>query len=100
LLRNIKQPFVFDSLILRLSTIKYSELLDISDEPGKIEFKNPALKTGTISNRPEIINQQKNLKINGSAKIFGQANINARFNFDLASKNNKHKFEPESCELV
>ncbi|QGY42337.1 hypothetical protein GM418_01300 [Maribellus comscasis] len=90
LLRNIKQQFVFDSLILKPSTIKYSELMDISDEPGTIKFENLKLRTGKISNQPQIITQQKNLEIVASTKIFEQAEINARFIFDLTSNKYKH----------
>lgn len=90
LLKNIRQPFVFDSLILRPSTIQYSELTDISDEPAEIEFTNLWLKSGKISNLPEIIRLQKPLEINAAAKIFKQATISARFLFELNSNNYQH----------
>ncbi len=99
LLLSIKQPFIFDSLILKPSSIKYSELMDISDEPGMIDFKNFTLKTNKISNQPEIINQQKNLKINASAEVFGQADIKAQFNFDLASEHYFHTVSGSISEM-
>ncbi len=99
LLMNIKQAFIFDSLILRPSTIRYNELMDISDEPGTIEFKNLTLKTGVISNQQKIIARQKKLDINASAILFDQTKINARFSFDLTSKNYAHTLSGSIGEI-
>ncbi len=90
LLRNIKQPFVFETLELAPSSITYSELMDISDEPGTINFRDMAFKTGKISNMPQVINNEKHLNIDASAIIFGQAEIKAQFDFDLSSPNYAH----------
>ncbi len=90
LLKNISQPFVFDSLVLAPSNILYSELLDASDQPGTISFNRLALKTGRISNIPEIIGSQKYLEIDASAHINQNAPVSARLTFDLASANYAH----------
>lgn len=90
LLKNISQPFVFDSLVLAPSEITYSELTDISGDPGVITFNRLALKTGRISNIPEIIGSQKYLEIDASAHINQNAPVSARLTFDLASANYAH----------
>ncbi len=93
LLKNIKQDFVFDSVILQPSTIKYSELLDISDDPGELEFKNLALKTGKISNREEELKRLKNFEIDAGAVIFDSGRISAQFRFDLSSADYLHSMK-------
>ena len=90
LIKEIKQPFIFDSIILVPSYIKYSELMDISDEPGFIEFNNLTINAGKISNIEEITKQFKNFKINASAQLFNKATLSTKFNFDLSDKNYAH----------
>lgn len=83
LLKQIKQPFIFDSLVLSPSQLRYSELSDISDEPGFIDFNNIQFKTSTITNIPDEIRKNGNLKINASAKLLNQALLKTDFDFDL-----------------
>ena len=90
LIKEIIQPFIFDSVILVPSRIKYSELMDISDEPGFIEFNNLTLKAGKISNIEKIIAQNKNFEINTTAQLFNRAPLSAKFNFDLTDNNYAH----------
>jgi hypothetical protein len=99
LLKTIKQPFVFDSFILEPTLLRYSELMDISDEPGTIEFKNLIVKTGKISNRQEEINRFKNVTVDAGATIFDSGNISASFNFDLTSKNQQHTVKGSISEM-
>lgn len=90
LLMEIKQPFVFDSVILSPSTIKYSELLDLSDEPGYIEFNDLVFCTGILSNIPEIIRHSPNLQLTASAKLFNQGTLSVHADFNLAKSNHSH----------
>lgn len=90
LLKELNQPFVFDSIILSPSAIKYSELLDFSDEPGFVEFNKLTLKTGKLSNIPEIIIQNPNFQINASTNIFNQGLLTIRANFDLTDSHYTH----------
>ena len=90
LLKNISQPFVFDSLVLAPSEITYSELTDIPGEPGSITFNRLTFHSGKISNIPEIIQSQKFLEINAAAQINQIAPVTARLTFDLASENYAH----------
>ncbi len=90
LIKKIKQPFVFDSLILAPSHIKYSELIGFSGSPGIIEFNDLQFHAGEISNIDSITNQYKNFKIVASAELLDQAQISATVNFDLTDKNYTH----------
>ncbi|MFW6257429.1 MAG: hypothetical protein ACOC11_01470, partial [Prolixibacteraceae bacterium] len=90
LLRQIGQPFIFDSVILQPSQLKYSELMTISDQPGYVTFNNLQFKAGKISNVADIIQQNKNLKIEASAELFNQAKLKATINFDMAAENFYH----------
>lgn len=90
LIHQISQPFVFDSVKLMPSQLKYSELMTISDKPGFVNFNNLQFKTGKISNIAEVIRQNKNLRINASAEIFDQAKLSTVINFDMTSKNFHH----------
>lgn len=90
LIKEIKQPFVFDSVALLPSYIKYSELLDISDEPGFIEFNDIALQAGKISNLDSVTRHNPNFRIQASAKLFNQGVTTATVSFDLTDKNYTH----------
>ncbi len=83
LLRDIKQSFVFDSVILMPSSIKYNELLDLTDEPGFVEFTNLSFNTGRISNIPEAIAQNPSLKIDASANLYNRGLLSVNFIFNL-----------------
>jgi hypothetical protein len=90
LLLSIKQPFVFDSLILAPSKLNYSELNEISDEPGMISFDQLEIKTSVITNIDNILNRNPKLTIWASSKIMNQSLLTTTFNFDLTSKNYAH----------
>lgn len=90
LIRNIKQPFVFDSVVLAPSYLKYSELTGITDSPGFVEFNNLSFKAGKISNIYSLVKQFKHFKIDASAELYDQSVLSARFNFDLTSDNYYH----------
>ena len=90
LIREINQPFVFDSVILEPSYLKYSELLTISEEPGFIEFYDLQFKAGQISNSKRIKQENDFFTLNATTKLFNQAKLSATFNFDLTDKNYYH----------
>lgn len=90
LLREIKQSFVFDSIILNPSVLKYNELLEISDEPGFIEFNDLIFKSGKVSNIPNLIKQNPSIKIDASAKLYNLGILNMLIHFDLSSSIYKH----------
>ena len=90
LLKNIKQQFVFDSVILKPSRVIYSELSDLSDERGSVSFNNLQLKAGTLSNMQNIISKAPYFKADASTDLMNQAKLSVNFNFDLSSKNYQH----------
>lgn len=93
LIKEIGQPFVFDSVILKPSTVKYSELLDLSDEPGYLTFNDLKLKTGKISNISKTVSQNPVLKINASANLMNLSLLSAKFEFDMLATDYAHTLE-------
>ena len=85
LIQNVKQPFIFDSVKLMPSTIRYSELMGISNQPGYIDFNHLTLTANTLSNIPEIIRQQKTFELTANAHLYGNAKLEAEFSFMLNS---------------
>ena len=90
LLSDIKQAFVFDSVILMPSTVKYSELLDLTDEPGFVSFTNLKFKTGRLSNIPELIKKNPMLELDASANLYNSGLLSIHFDFNLQPGNYKH----------
>lgn len=90
LIVEIDQPFIFDSVMLMPTTLKYSELNDITDTPGYLTFNGLQLKTGKFSNIVSVQKQNPKLKIDASSKIMNAALIKAEIEFDLTDRNYKH----------
>ena len=90
LIKGIKQPFVFDSVCLMPSQIRYSELTAISDEPGVVEFKDLAFSGGKISNMKEVIRRNSFLTLEAQTEIYGKALLEAHFRFDMTSPDYLH----------
>lgn len=91
LLLNIKQPFVFDALILKPSTLIYSELMEFSDEPGQISFNQLHLKSSRITNIKKLLNENSQFTVWAGSHIMNQSLLSATFEFDLTDKNYSHK---------
>ncbi|WP_372947085.1 hypothetical protein [Mariniphaga sp.] len=89
-LKNISQDFVFDSVKLMPSYIKYSDLLSISDEPGVIEFYDLTFSGGRLSNSEKETGQNNIFELNAQAKLLNQSLLKANFRFDLTSPDYVH----------
>ena len=102
LLKSIKQPFVFDSVIIKPSDIIYTELSDITGERGSISFNNLKLRTGQLSNIENKILQKPRLQAIASANIMNSVKLIADFDFDLASENYFHTLtgSVEPCNMT
>ena len=90
LISSLPHPFVVDSVALQASELKYSELLEVSDEPASISFSQLQASFGQVSNMPKYTSQKPNLQFGASAIINNKALLDATFNFDLSSKNHQH----------
>jgi len=104
LLKQIKQPFIFDSLQLMSSQVKYSELLGIREEPGVVIFEDLTLRGNALSNIQNFIKKNNHVIINGSASLFDKSLLSACINFDLSSPDHAHtvkgSLEPMNLEPV
>ena len=90
LIRELDQKFVFDSVKLMPSNIRYSELTPISDEPGFIEFNRLILTGGRLTNIENIRRQSDPFRLNAKAQLYGQGLLSVQFSFNLADENNTH----------
>lgn len=102
LLKSIKQPFVFDSVIIQPSEIYYSELSDVTGEIGVIDIKNLVLRSGQLSNINANIEQYPDFKATASTLLLNKVKLDVRFNFDLSSDNYAHSVTGslEPCNMV
>ncbi|MBW6533625.1 MAG: hypothetical protein K0B11_01320 [Mariniphaga sp.] len=91
MMKNISQDFVFDSVKLMPSYLKYSELLSISDEPGFIEFYDLTFSGGRLSNSEKETGRNNIFELNAQAKLLNQSLLKANFSFDLASPDYAHR---------
>ncbi|HKJ78041.1 MAG TPA: hypothetical protein VKA10_00845, partial [Prolixibacteraceae bacterium] len=90
IIRSIKQPFVFDSVALMPTYLKYSELTPVAETPGFIGFYELQFTAGQLSNIKSEINRFKHFKINASTKFYNRAKLSANFDFDLLSTDYYH----------
>ncbi len=90
LLKNIKQPFVFDSVILQPSEIIYSELSDITEQHGSIGFYDLQLHGGQLSNIENKIEQRPHFKALAKTKVMNISELSVQFDFDLSSETYTH----------
>ncbi len=90
LIKELEQEFVFDSVRLLPSSIRYSELLGISEEPGFIEFNRLTLSGGTFSNIESINRQGGPLKVDAEAYLYDQARLWVQFTFNLTDADYLH----------
>ncbi len=90
LIKNIRQPFVFDSLQLLPSRIRYSELTSLSDQPGYVEFNDLAFSGSCLSNIEEIYRQHKYFTVDARTRLYNQSLLQARFRFDLTAPDYAH----------
>ncbi|MFW5773921.1 MAG: hypothetical protein ACOCWD_04490, partial [Tangfeifania sp.] len=90
LIKDIKQPFVFDSVCLMPSQIRYSELTAISDVPGVVEFKDLAFSGSKISNMQDVLRRNNFLTLDAQTEIYGKALLGAHFRFDMTSPDYFH----------
>lgn len=90
LIKDIKQPFVFDSVILMPSKIRYSERLSISDQPGFVIFNDLTFRAGPVSNMESFLKRNNSLVINARARLYDHSEISVRFSFDMTSPEYAH----------
>ena len=89
-IKKLNQPFVFDSVVLLNSRIKYSELLPIFDEPGTVEFTEFKLQGGRLTNIIEELNKNKIFHLNAEARLQNEGLLKAQFAFDMKSPDYEH----------
>jgi hypothetical protein len=98
LIKNMRQPFTFDSVLLMPSQIRYSELMGISDQPGFIEFNDVTLAGSALSNIEDEIRNNVHFNLNAKARLLNQAQLSVHFTFDLLCPDYSHsatgKLEP------
>lgn len=90
LIKELKQSFMFDSVLLMPSHIRYSELMGISDEPGYIEFNDLTFAGGALSNIGNEIKRNGHFNLNAKASLMNHAQLGVQFTFDLLCPDYSH----------
>lgn len=90
LLSAVKMPFIIDSVTLMPSSIKYSELLDATEDPVSITFTDLKARLGRVSNIYEIVNANPVLVANASARINRGGQLKATVTFNLNDADYTH----------
>ncbi len=90
LIKNLKQPFMFDSVLLMPSQIRYSELMGISDQPGFIEFNDVTFAGSALSNIEHEIRKNGHFHLNAKARLLNHAQLGVQFTFDLLCPDYSH----------
>ncbi len=90
LMKEISQDFVFDSVQLMPSFVKYSELLSISDEPGFISFDDLAFSGGRLTNMEEELSKSKTFELDARALLLNEGLLNVKFSFNLSDPGFSH----------
>jgi len=91
LLKELKQAFVFDSVIMQPSTLLYSELQDLTDQPGFIEFKQLSFRAGRLTNIPEVLSKNPFLQIKASCRLYDEGLLSINYTFNLQAGNYEHR---------
>ena len=81
LLKESQTPFVFDSVVATPALIRYSELSEQSSQPGYLDFLDLTIRAGKISNLPAWLSTNPTFTIAASARLMGEAPLQAEFRF-------------------
>ncbi|HOI50646.1 MAG TPA: hypothetical protein PK167_15130, partial [Prolixibacteraceae bacterium] len=81
LLKESQTPFEFDSVVATPGFIRYSELSEQSSQPGNLDFHDLTIRAGKISNRPAWLTTNPPFTVEASARLMGEALLQAEFRF-------------------
>ena len=76
-----------DTLVISDGKLRYGEQTDASDQPGVVFFDPLSLTVQNITNDSALIASNPDMQVYFHGKIMGEANLDARLDIDLASRN-------------
>ncbi len=85
MIKKLKFPFYFDSLLLVNSDISYAEQLENLADPGWIIFTHTNMSLTPFTNLPDIITTRPIANLSASAMLMGASQMNVRMDFDMSS---------------
>jgi len=97
MLRSISTSFYVDTLRVKDSYILFGEIAKGSDLPGEIFFDDVNIIVRELSNMPNKMTFPPTVKLNFKTKVMGNSDLNADFNFPLAT--NGFNFSGETGEI-
>jgi hypothetical protein len=87
LIHKIPIPVYIDTLNISDGKLRYGEQTDASDQPGVVFFDPLSLTVLNITNDSALIAANPVMQIDFNGKIMAEANLDARLDIDLASRN-------------
>ena len=89
LIKKVSVPFAVDSVNISNSSIFYNEIVSADKEPLKVLFTDVYLDIINVSNSPEMIKLNPDLKISGSTKFLDAGKLDLSVKVPLAEKEDK-----------
>ncbi len=89
LIKKVSIPFAVDSVNISKSRIFYNEIVSADKEPLKVLFTDVDLDIINVSNSPEMIKLNPDLKISGSTKFLDAGKLDLSVKVPLAEKEDK-----------
>jgi hypothetical protein len=81
---KIPLPVYLDSIVVRHADVTYQERVRWHDEPAEIRFSSLQATIAHISNMPERIETEPNLKVRASGLFMGKGELRAEIDIPLA----------------
>jgi len=89
LIKKIQVPFAVDSVIIKESRILYNEIVSADKEPLKVLFTDVDLDIINITNAPEMLAIDPELRISGITKFLDAGKLDLSLNVPLTAKEDK-----------
>lgn len=89
LLRKLNTELQVDTIHIKNANIRYFERHEHSDKPGVINFTSTNATCTNLTNKPELLAQNPQFKIEAQTRLMGKAPVNMTGNFDMTSKSDQ-----------
>ena len=93
LIREFKNPFFFDSVIVQSAYISYAEQLPEMPGPGQIYFSQLNAGIYPLSNMSHVLDTRPTASLHADALLMNQAKLQVQMNFNMLSPENEFQLE-------
>ena len=86
MLKHYDKPINISKVAVRNTKIRYTEFAEDAMQPGTILFDDFSADMRNVTNMPRLLNKNKNMTLDASTLINGQAPLNLSMSFDMKAK--------------